>query len=94
MNNIVKVFHNGRRYFFKVNSDLTISRSLDCRNWEVIDFIGQIGMEANEVSSIRNSGELTSIELKTECNRLIMVTDLGNYVAEGGNVIGDTWIPC
>ncbi len=51
-------------------------------------------MEADEVGSIRNIGELTSVELKNEGNRLIMVTNLGNYVAEGGNVIGDTWIPC
>lgn len=95
MNNIVKVFHNGRRYFFKVNGDLTISRSLDCRNWEVIDYFGYIGMEeTDEVGTVRNSGELTSVELKNEGNCLIMVTNLGNYVAEGGNVIGDTWIPC
>ena len=51
-------------------------------------------MEADEVGSIRNIGELISVELKNEGNRLIMATNLGNYVAEGGNVIGDTWIPC
>ena len=93
--NIVEVAnYYGKRYFFKVNDDLTISRSTDRINWEVIDYFGYIGMEADEVGSIRNTGELTSVELKNEGNRLIMVTNLGNYVAEDGNVIGDTWIPC
>ena len=93
--NVVDVTnYYGKRYFFKVNEDLTISRSTDRINWEVIDYFGYIGMEADEVGSIRNTGELTSVELKNEGNRLIMVTNLGNYVAEGGNVIGDTWIPC
>ena len=93
--NVVEVTnYYGERYFFIVNDDLTISRSTDCINWEVVDFTGYIGMEAYEVGSIRNIGELISVELKNEGNRLIMVTNLGNYVAEDGNVIGDTWIPC
>jgi hypothetical protein len=93
--NVVDVTnYYGKRYFFKVNDDLTISRSTDCINWEVIDFTGYISMETDEVGTVRNSAELTSVELKNEGNRLIMVTNLGNYIAEGGNVIGDTWIPC
>lgn len=51
-------------------------------------------MKANEIGTIRNAEELTSVEVKNEGNRLIMVTNLGNYVADGGNVIGDSWIPC
>ena len=51
-------------------------------------------METDEVGTVRNSAKLTSVELKNEGNRLIMVTNLGNYIAEGGDVIGDTWIPC
>ena len=93
--NVVDVTnYYGKRYFFKVNDDLTISRSTDCMNWEVIDFTGYIGMETDEVGTVRNSAELTSVEFKNDGSRLIMVTNLGNYVAEGGNVIGDTWIPC
>jgi len=94
LKNIVEVAKYGRRYFFRVNDDLTISRSIDGRNWEVIDFTPYIGMKANEIGTIRNAEELTSVEVKNEGNRLIMVTNLGNYVADGGNVIGDSWIPC
>lgn len=93
--NVVEVTnYYGERYFFKVNDDLTISRSVDCINWEVIDYFGYIGMETDEVGTVRNSAELTSVEFKNEGNRLIMVTNLGNYVAVGGDVIGDRWVPC
>lgn len=44
MENIVEVISDGVRYFFTANDDLTISRSTDCQNWEVIDFRGFIGM--------------------------------------------------
>lgn len=94
VNNVTTVLMNGQKYFFKVNEDLTISRwSADNQNWEVIDFTAYIGLGANENGSIRNTGELTSVELKNDDNRLIMVTNLGNYVAEGGDVIGDSWFP-
>ena len=76
--NVVEVTnYYGERYFFKVNDDLTISRSVDCINWEVIDYFGYIGMETDEVGTVRNSAELTSVEFKNEGNRLIMVT---NYI--------------
>lgn len=92
--NVVEVTnYYGERYFFIVNDDLTISRSIDCINWEIIDYFGYVGMEVDEVGTVRNSGELTSVELKNEGNCLIMVTNLGNYVAKGGNVIGDAWVP-
>ena len=95
LRNIVDISnYYGERYFFKVNDGLTISRSVDCINWEVIDYFGYIGMEIDEVGTVRNSAELTSVELKNEGNRLIMVTNLGNYVAVGGDVIGDSWAPC
>lgn len=94
VNNVTTVLMNGQKYFFRVNEDLTISRwSEDNQNWEVIDFTAYIGQEANENGSIRNTGELTSVELKNDGNHLIMVTNIGNYVAEGGAVIGDSWFP-
>lgn len=93
--NVVDVTnYYGKRYFFKVNDDLTISRSTDCINWEVIDFRGFIGMEDNGIGTLSTPGNLTSVSLKKEENRLIMVTNLGNYVAVGGDVIGDRWLPC
>lgn len=94
MENIVEVISDGVRYFFTANDDLTISRSTDCQNWEVIDFRGFIGMGANEIGTLRTPGNLTSVSLKNEKNRLIMVTNFGNYVAVGGDVIGESWIPC
>lgn len=94
MRNIVEVISKGKRYFFTVNGDLTISRSVDCQKWEVLDFRSFIGMETNEVGTLITPGELVSVSLKNEKNRLIMITNFGDYVAEGGNVIGDSWIPC
>lgn len=95
LRNVVDITnYYGERYFFKVNDDLTISRSTDCKNWEVIDFRCFIGMEANEIGTLKTPGDLTSVSLKNEKNRLIMVTNFGNYVAVGGDVIGDSWIPC
>lgn len=94
MRNIVEVISKGKRYFFTVNGDLTILRSVDCQKWEVLDFRSFIGMETNEVGTLITPGELVSVSLKNEKNRLIMITNFGDYVAEGGNVIGDSWIPC
>ena len=94
MENIVEVLSHGTKYYFKVNDDLTFSRSTDSLDWEVVDFRSNLGMVANEIGTLTTLGELTYVSLKNENNRLIMETNFGNYVAKGNNVIGDSWIPC
>ena len=94
MGKIVEVLSRGTKYYFKVNDDLTFSRSTDSLDWEVVDLRSNLGMVANEIGTLTTLGELTYVSLKNENNRLIMETNFGNYVAEDKNVIGDSWMPC
>lgn len=94
MENIVEVLSHGTKYYFKVNDDLTFSRSTDSLDWEVVDLRSDLGMVASEIGTLTTLGELTYVSLKNENNRLIMETNFGNYVAEDKNVIGDSWRPC
>ncbi len=91
MKDIVSIFADGKNFYFGVNDDLTISRSTDQKNWEVIDFRFYIGREQNTLNKI---GELSSVSLKVQNGHLIMMTNLGAYVAKGGTEIGDSWHPC
>lgn len=94
MGKLVEVLSRGTKSYFKVNDDLTFSRSTDSLDWEVVDFRSNLGMVANEIGALTTLGELTYVSLKNENNRLIMETNFGNYVAEDKNVIGDSWRPC
>ena len=94
MENIVEVLSHGTKYYFKVNDDLTFSRSTDSLDWVVVDLRFNLGMVASEIGTLTTLGELTYVSLKNENNRLIMETNFGNYVAEDKNVIGDSWRPC
>ena len=94
MGKIVEVLSRGTKYYFKVNDDLTFSRSTDSQDWEVVDFRSNLGMVVNEIGTLTTLGELTYVSLKNENNRLIMETNFGKYVAEDKNVIGDSWMPC
>lgn len=94
MENIVEVLSHGTKYYFKVNDDLTFSRSTDSLDWEVVDLRSNLGMVASEIGTLTTLCELTYVSLKNENNRLIMETNFGNYVAEDKNVIGDSWRPC
>ena len=94
MGKLVEVLSRGTKYYFKVNDDLTFSRSTDSLDWEVVDFRSNLGMVANEIGTLTTLGELTYVSLKNENNRLIMETNFGNYVAEDKNVIGDSWRLC
>jgi hypothetical protein len=82
------------KYTFTVNHDLTLTRTINGKNWDIIDFRSNIGYSSDETNTLIKTEKLTSVNLKIINNQLIMETNLGNYVAcDSLDDFGGSWLP-